>query len=107
MGSPREQVFKLTDCMLVFMGPSSLVAGCQQRFGFLHCFIFWLGRETGYGPTDQSAGVLWIMSGAFFLRAVTLSSTVDDVRRVIMCGSSEIRIVLDHTWTERGKRVAC
>jgi hypothetical protein len=38
-------------------------------FGFLHCFIGWLGRETGYEPTDRLASVLWIMSGALFLRS--------------------------------------
>jgi hypothetical protein len=32
----------------------------------LHCFNGWLGRETGYGLTDQSAGVLWIVSGTLF-----------------------------------------
>jgi hypothetical protein len=47
-------------------------------FGFLHCFIGWLARETGYGPTDRTAGMLWIMSGAFSLGSsdsVTLSTT--------------------------------
>jgi hypothetical protein len=33
----------------------------------LYCFIDWLRRETGYGPMDQSAGVLMIVSGALFL----------------------------------------
>jgi hypothetical protein len=47
------------------------------------------------------------MSGAIFSGAVTLSSAVDDVRSVAICGPREIRIVLDHTQTERGKRVAC
>jgi hypothetical protein len=28
-----------------------------------------LGKETGYGPMDQSAVVLWIVSGALFLRS--------------------------------------
>jgi hypothetical protein len=36
-------------------------------FDFLHCFIGWLGRETGYGPVDWSAGVLGIVLGAIFL----------------------------------------
>jgi hypothetical protein len=49
------------------IGPISLVAYCRQMFGFLHCFIGWLERETGYGPTDRSAGVLWIVLGALFL----------------------------------------
>jgi hypothetical protein len=50
------------------MGPIILVAWCQHMFDFLHCFIGWLRRETGYGPTDRSAGMLWIVSGALFLR---------------------------------------
>jgi hypothetical protein len=91
----------------MFMSSVSLVACCRHMFGFLHCFICWLGRETGYGPADRSVDVLWIVSGAFFSRAVTLSSTVDDVRRVAICGPREIHMVLDHTWTERGKRVTC
>jgi hypothetical protein len=49
------------------MGPVNLVASCWWMFGFLHYFINWLGRETGYGPMDQSAGVLGIVSGALFL----------------------------------------
>jgi hypothetical protein len=49
------------------MGPVSLVTCCRQMFGFLHCFIGWLGRETGYGSVDRSAGVLWIVSEALFL----------------------------------------
>jgi hypothetical protein len=34
-----------------------------------HCFNGWIGRETGYGPTDRLAVVLWIGSGALFLRS--------------------------------------
>jgi hypothetical protein len=34
-----------------------------------HCSIGWLRRETGYGPVDRSAGVLWIVPGALFLRS--------------------------------------
>jgi hypothetical protein len=49
------------------MGPVNLVARCWWMFDFLHCFIRWLGRETGYGPADRSAGVLGIVSGALFL----------------------------------------
>jgi hypothetical protein len=47
-------------------------------FDFLRYFIGLLMRETGYGPTDQSASVLWIVSGALFSGAVTLSNSVDD-----------------------------
>jgi hypothetical protein len=38
-----------------------------------HCFIGWLRRETEYGPADQSAGVLWSVSGA-----VALVNSIDD-----------------------------
>jgi hypothetical protein len=74
-------------------------------FDFLHCFIGWLERETGYGPVDQSAGVLWIVREPFFLEAVTLSNAIDDSRRVAICGPCEIRMVLDHMRTEHGKHV--
>jgi hypothetical protein len=43
----------------------------------------------------------------FFSGAVTLSSAVDDVRMVSICGPRKMRMVMDHTWTERGKHVAC
>jgi hypothetical protein len=49
------------------MGPVSLVAYCQQMFDFLHCFIGWLGRETGYGLADQTGSVLWFVSEDLFL----------------------------------------
>jgi hypothetical protein len=61
------------------MSPVSLVACCRQMFGFLHCFIGWLRRETGYGRTDRSAGVLWIVSGALFLGS---SDSVQRCRRL-------------------------
>jgi hypothetical protein len=51
------------------MGLVSLVACYRHMFGFLHYFIGWLLRETGYQPTDRSAGVPWIVSGALFLRS--------------------------------------
>jgi hypothetical protein len=40
-----------------------------MSLAYAYCFIGWLGRETRYGPTDRSAGVLCIMSGALFLRS--------------------------------------
>jgi hypothetical protein len=41
------------------------------------------------------------------LKAVTLYNAIDDSRRVAICGPREIRMVLDHMRTERGKHVAC
>jgi hypothetical protein len=62
------------------MGPINLVACCCWMFGFLHCFNGWLGRETGYGPADRSAGVLGIVSGALFLGC---SDSVQLCRRLV------------------------
>jgi hypothetical protein len=50
------------------MGPVTLVVGCQRKLDFSHYFIGYYGREAGYGPADQSTGVLWIMLGALLLR---------------------------------------
>jgi hypothetical protein len=55
------------DRMLVYglSKPSSLTS---TDGGFTpHYFNGWLGRETGYIPVNQSVGMLWIGSGAFFL----------------------------------------
>jgi hypothetical protein len=56
-----------TDSILVY-GPSKPSSRPSIR-GWLypHCFIGWLGRETGYGLVNRSPGVLWIVSGALFL----------------------------------------
>jgi hypothetical protein len=62
------------------MTPVNLVAYCWWVFGFLHCFIGWLGRETRYRPADRSAGVLGIVSGALFLRS---SDSVQPCRRLV------------------------
>jgi hypothetical protein len=43
-----------------------------------HSFNGWLRRETQYRTADRSTGVLWIMSGAHFLRAVAQLNSVDD-----------------------------
>jgi hypothetical protein len=48
--------------------------------------------------------MLWILLGAIFLRS---SDSVNDSRKVAICGPCETRMVDGHTRTERGKRVAC
>jgi hypothetical protein len=35
-----------------------------------YCFNGCYGREIGWGPTNQSSGVLWIKTGALFLEVV-------------------------------------
>jgi hypothetical protein len=67
MGWPPRASIEHTNRILVFTGLVSLVACYRQMFGFLHYFIGWLRRETGYRPMNQSTGVLWIMLGALFL----------------------------------------
>jgi hypothetical protein len=62
------------------MSPVNLVACYWWVFGFLHCFIGWLGRENGYGPVDRSIGVLVIVSRALFLRS---SDSVQLCRRLM------------------------
>jgi hypothetical protein len=51
------------------MCPISLVVVVNRGWFYPHCFSDCLGRETGYGPADRSAGVLWIVSGALFLES--------------------------------------
>jgi hypothetical protein len=66
------------------------------------------GRETGWGPIDQSAGILGMWSGVpFFSGVVTLSNSVGDSRNVAICGLREIRMVEGHTRTKCRKCVAC
>jgi hypothetical protein len=66
---PHEQVLNVPNACWWY-GPSkpSSVQSSDARL-YPHCFIGWLGRETGYGPVGRSAGVLWIVSGAPFLRS--------------------------------------
>jgi hypothetical protein len=45
---------------------------------FLHHFNDCYGRETRYGHTNQSAGVLWIGREPFLLGAVDSFNSVDD-----------------------------
>jgi hypothetical protein len=54
------------------MGSVNLVVVHRQELGLRPCFIGWLRREARYGPVDRSADVLWIMSGALFLRGSSI-----------------------------------
>jgi hypothetical protein len=65
VGPPRASIER-TNYMLVFMGPVSLVVGCQHKLGFSPRFNAWLGREARYGPADHSAG-LGVVSEALLL----------------------------------------
>jgi hypothetical protein len=71
-------------------------------FDFLHCFIGWLGRETGYGPVDRSASVLGIVSEALFLGAVTPSNSVSGSCKVATYGDRPQEVYAGRTWTGVG-----
>jgi hypothetical protein len=85
------------------MGPVNLVVSHQQNVGFApHCFIDWLGRETGYELTDQSADVLWIMLGALFLRSSDPAQLCGPLHERLLC-VDHVRYVW--SGTIRGPRV--
>jgi hypothetical protein len=64
-----------------------------------------LGEKLG---TDQSVVMLWIGSRVFFSREQWLCPPLlMTSRKVVIHEPREIRMVDDHTRTERGKRVAC
>jgi hypothetical protein len=90
------------------MGPISLVVGYQQKLDFsplLHGLLWerswvWTCRTVSRHAVDcvgsPSSQVQWICSNLLMT-----------VWKVAMCGPCEIRMVVDHTQTKRGKRVAC
>jgi hypothetical protein len=77
------------------------------------CFTFSPASLVGSGEklgTDLRIGqpvCYGLCREPFFTGAVTLSSIVNDVQRVAICGPHEICMVLDHTRTESEKRVMC
>jgi hypothetical protein len=66
-------------------------------FDFLHCFIGWLRRETGYGPADRSASVVGIVLGA-----VTPSNSVGDSWKVATYGDRPQEAYAGRTWAGTG-----
>jgi hypothetical protein len=66
---PREQVLNVPiTCQWYGPGKSSSRPSTENWL-CPHCFNSYTGRETGYEPADQLAGVLFIMSGAPFLES--------------------------------------
>jgi hypothetical protein len=98
--SPHEQVLNIS-IVYWYMGPVSLVAYHQQKLA-LSLLLHWLAWERNWvRPHGSSAGVLWIVSGALFLRssgirpnlfvACEMLLYVDHVRYVwsmVICGLS-------------------
>jgi hypothetical protein len=72
-----------------------------------HCFNSCLGRKIGYRPVDRSAVVLWIGSGALFREQWPCLTLLTTTWMVTIRWSRKIRMVWDHTQTEREMRVVC
>jgi hypothetical protein len=87
------------------VGPVSLVAWCQQKLVFSPLLLGCSRREAGYEPADRSVGVLWVGSGALLLES-SGSALLMTTWNVAIHWPHEIRMVWDHTLTERGMRVA-
>jgi hypothetical protein len=63
--SPRHQVLNVPiACWWYWLG--KLSSWLPTEWLYPHYFNGCLGRETGYGPIDRPASVLWIVSGALF-----------------------------------------
>jgi hypothetical protein len=67
-----------------------------------HCFIGWLGREAGYGPTDRSAARCGLCREPFFSGAVGLLNSVDDSWKVATYGDYPQEAYVGRTWTSVG-----
>jgi hypothetical protein len=108
MGWPPQASIERTDRMLVFMGPVSLVVGCQQKLDFSP-LLHWLLWERSWVQTHGSISRYAVdYAGSPYSRGQWICSNLFmTVRKVAICGPHEIRMVLDHMWTEREKRVSC
>jgi hypothetical protein len=73
-----------------------------MSLAYTPCLIGCLGREIGYGPVDQSDGVLWIVSGAFFLGSSGIYPNLSASRKRLL-DVDHVRYVW--SWTIRGQSV--
>jgi hypothetical protein len=90
------------------MGPVRLVVDYQQKLDFsplLHWLLWERSWVWTHGSVDRcavdcvrspSSQVQWIHSNLLTI-----------VWKVAIYGPREIRMIIDHTWTECGKRVVC
>jgi hypothetical protein len=89
------------------MGPVSLLVGHRLELS-LHPLLHWLAQGRNWVRTHGSVSRRDVdcVRSPFSQEQWDLSKSIS-VSRVVICGPREIRMVLDHTWTERGNRVAC
>jgi hypothetical protein len=90
------------------IGLVSLVVGCQQNLDFSPLF-HWLLWERSWVQTHGlvSRHAMDCVGSPSSQGQWTRSNLLMTVSKVAICGPREIRMVLDHMRTERGKRVAC
>jgi hypothetical protein len=98
---PHEQMLNVP-MTYWYMRPVSLVAYHRQKLG-LSLLLHWLwgGKKLGGTRRSVSRRAEDVVGNPYFSRAV---GSVQIYRRLAKC---EIRMVEGHTWTERGKQVAC
>jgi hypothetical protein len=66
-----------------------------------------MGEKLGTDSQIDQSACCGLCREPFFSGQWTRSNLLTTVRNVAICGPREIRMVFDHTQTERGKRVAC
>jgi hypothetical protein len=86
------------------ISPVSLVVSCPQELTFPHCSLAVVGEKLGMDSWIRWPSCCGLCREPFFSGVVDLFKSVDDYT---ICGPREIRMVMDHIRTERGKRVAC
>jgi hypothetical protein len=108
MGWPSRASIECIDRMLVLLGLVSLIVCHQQREVFPP-LLQWLAQERNWVWTHGSVSRRAVKSvrRPFSREQWLCPSLLMTVHRVAICGPREIRMVLNHTWTERGKRVVC
>jgi hypothetical protein len=90
------------------MGPVSLVVGCQKKLDFSP-LLHWLLWERSWVRTRGSVSrrAVDYVGSPSSRGQWTRSNLLVTVWEVAIFGPCEIRMVLDHTWTEHWKCVAC
>jgi hypothetical protein len=90
------------------MDPVSPVVGYQQKLDFfpLHHWLLWERSWVWTRGSVSQRAVDYVGSTSSRVQWIC-SNLLTILWKIAICGPHEICIVLNHTWTERGKRVAC
>jgi hypothetical protein len=82
MGWPPQASIERTDRMLVFMGPVSIVAGCQQMLSFAPtASLVGSGEKLGTDPRIGQLVCCGLYQEPFFSGAVALLNAVDNLMK--------------------------